>query len=481
MDFIRGTSREQGTLFPERLDDYISAENPVRFIDVFVDELDLKALGFARTSPAWTGRSPYRPQDLLKLYIYGYLNKIRSSRKLEAETHRNIEVMWLLGKLSPDHKTISDFRKDNSKAFKGVFRAFSELCRRLDLFGGDLIAVDGSKFKAVNNPKRHFTKKKLQEHLKKLDAKIDQYLQDLDATDAQEVSLSSQDKTSLQDKIKKMKEQQITYEQLLSDLEEGGENQVSLTDPDSRSMPKAPHAKVGYNVQSATDDKHHLIVEQDVTNDANDKTQLSKISKKAKEILNVETLTVVADRGYYNGEEIKDCEEEHITPYVPKPDTSSTKSKGLYAKDQFVYDEENNAYICPAGQILIYQYTAAAYPNRETRKHFQHYYTTKACLTCAQRAQCTTNKKGRVIYRWVDEQILEALEERLKAHPEMMKKRSALVEHPFGTIKFWNDQYHFLVIGLEQVKAEFSLMTLAYNIKRVIKEIGVPKMIDALI
>ena len=480
MDFIRGVSREQGTLFPERLDDYISEENPVRFIDAFVDELDLKALGFARTSPAWTGRSPYRPQDLLKLYIYGYLNKIRSSRKLETETCRNVEVMWLLGKLSPDHKTIADFRKDNGKAFKGVFRAFSELCRRLDLFGGDLIAVDGSKFKAVNNPKRHFTKKKLQEHLKKLDEKIEQYLQDLDATDAQEVSLASQDTISIAEKIQKMKEQKQTYTQLLTDLEEAGENQVSLTDPDSRSMPKAPNAKVGYNVQTATDDKHHLIVEQDVTNDANDKMQLSKISKQAKEILNVETLAVVADRGYYNGEELKACEEDAILPYVPKPDTSSSKSKGLYGKDQFVYDEENNTYLCPAGQILIYQCTAAKYPKRETRKHFQHFYTTKACLTCPQKAKCTTNKKGRVIYRWVDEYILERVEQRLKAHPGMIKKRSALVEHPFGTIKFWNDQYHFLVKGLEKVKGEFSLMTLAYNIKRAINEIGVPKMIQAL-
>ncbi len=480
MDFIRGISRDQGTLFPERLDDYISEENPVRFIDAFVDELDLKELGFQRITPAWTGCSPYRPQDLLKLYIYGYINKIRSSRKLEAETHRNIEVLWLLGKLSPDHKTIADFRKDTHKAFKGVFRAFSELCRRLDLFGGDLIAVDGSKFKAVNNPKRHFTKKKLQEHLKKLDEKIEQYLQDLDATDAQEVSVSSKDNTSIAEKIQKMKEQQITYTQLLSDLEEGGENQVSLTDKDSRSMPKSPNAKVGYNVQTAVDDKHHLIVEQDVTNEANDKAQLSKISIKAKEIMGVEELTATADRGYYTGEEIKICEENNITPYVPKPNSSSTKSRGLYSKDLFIYDPNLDVYICPAGETLTYSYSAR--PERKLNPdHIEKYYTTSACKTCSSRTFCTTNKKGRCISRWKQEHILEEMAKRLEAHPEMMKRRGALVEHPFGTIKFWNDQYHFLLIGLDKVKAEFSLMTLAYNIKRVIKEIGVPKMIDALI
>lgn len=330
MDFIRGVSREQGVLFPERLEDYISEENPVRFIDAFVENLDLEALDFQRTTPAWTGRSPYSPQDLLKLYIYGYLNKVRSSRKLEQETHRNVEVMWLLCKLTPDHKTISDFRKDNRNAFLGVFRSFTLLCRQLDLFGGQLIAVDGSKFKAVNNPNRHFTKDQLKKRVQDLDKKIDQYLQDLDACDAKEASTPSKDKTSLEDKIKKMKEKQTTYTHLLSDLEERGENQVSLTDPDSRSMPKSPKAKVGYNVQTAVDDKHHLIVEQDVTNEANDKAQLSKMSIKAKETMGVEELNSAADRGYYTGEEIKVCEENNITPYVPKPDSSSTKSKGLY-------------------------------------------------------------------------------------------------------------------------------------------------------
>ena len=479
MDFIRGVSRAQGVLFPERLEDYISEDNPVRFIDAFVEGLDLEELGFNRTTPAWTGRRPYSPQDFLKLYIYGYLNKVRSSRKLEQETVRNVEVMWLLCKLSPDYKTIADFRKDNRAAFQGVFRSFTLLCGQLDLFGGNLIAVDGSKFKAVNSPNRHFTKDQLKKRVQDLDKKIDQYLQDLDDTDAKEASTSSKDKTSPQDKIKKMKEQQTAYTHLLSDLEESGENQVSLTDADSRSMPKSPKAKVGYNVQTAVDDKHHLIVEQDVTNEANDKAQLSKISIKAKETMAVEELTVVADRGYYNSPEIKVCEENDITPYVPKPDTSSAKSRGLYSKDQFIYAPDQDHYICPAGQVLAYT-NQAPYPRKTSKPIIKKNYKSAACKTCTLRSVCTTNKKGREITRWEHEHILEHMAQRLKDHPEMMKKRGALVEHPFGTIKFWNDQYHFLLKGLEKVKAEFSLMTLAYNIKRAIKEIGVSRMIEAL-
>ena len=260
MDFIRGVSRDQATLFPERLDDYIDEENPVRFIDVFVDDQDMKALGFQRIEPAWTGRRPYDPRDLLKLYIYGYLNQIRSSRKLERETHRNVEVMWLLRRLCPDHKTIANFRKDNPKAFKEVFLAFTVLCRQMSLFGGELIAVDGSKFKAVNSPKRNFTKDKLKKRLQELDEKIEHYLQELDARDADEdqnakaSSVSFEDTLSVKEKIQHMKEKKMTYTHLLDDLEASGETQVSLTDPDSRAMSKNPQAKVGYNVQTAIDD-----------------------------------------------------------------------------------------------------------------------------------------------------------------------------------------------------------------------------------
>ena len=481
MDFIRGESRDQGTLFPEHLDDYIDEENPVRFIDVFVDDLELSALGFQRIAPAWTGRRPYDPRDLLKLYIYGYLNQIRSSRRLERETHRNVEVMWLLRRLRPDHKTIANFRKDNPKAFKGVFRAFTVVCRRLSLYGGELIAVDGSKFKAVNSPQRNFTKDKLKRRLQELDAKIERYLQELDDQDAQDAKASSSEADpSLSEKMQRLKERKVTYTHLLEDLEARGETQVSLTDPDSRAMPKSPKAKVGYNVQAATDDKHQLIVEEDVTNQANDKAQLSKISIGAKKVLDVKACRVVADGGYYNGETIKACVEKHIEPYVPKPDTSNSKSRGLYSKDDFIYDPQQDHYLCPAGQVLTYAYDATYRKKKADPGVVKKHYTTSACTTCGVRSLCTTNKNGRILTRWVHEHLLDEMAQRLEENPGVLHKRREMVEHPFGTLKFWYGYAHFLVKGLDKVKAEFSLMTLAYNIKRAINLVGVPKMVDAV-
>ena len=481
MDFIHGESRDQGTLFPERLDDYIDKDNPVRFIDAFVDDLDMSALGFQRNEPAWTGRRPYDPRDLLKLYIYGYLYQIRSSRKLERETHRNVEVMWLLRRLCPDHKTIANFRKDNANAFKGVFRAFTVVCRRLSLFGGELIAVDGSKFKAVNAPQRNFTKDKLKRRLKELEEKIERYLQELDAEDTQDAqSASSEAGPSIQEKIQRLKARKVTYAHLLDDLEARGETQVSLTDPDSRAMPKSPKAKVGYNVQAATDDKHHLIVEQDVTNQANDKAQLSKISIGAKAALGVDACSVVADGGYYDGDTIKACVEEHMVPYVPKPATSNSKSRGLYSKDDFIYDPQQDHYLCPAGQVLTYAYDAV-YPKKTSNQSvIKKHYTTSACKTCPVRSLCTTNKNGRILTRRVDEHLLDEMAQRLEENPEVLHKRREMVEHPFGTLKFWYGYAHFLVKGLDNVKAEFSLMSLAYNIKRSINLVGVHKMVDAV-
>ena len=480
MEFVRGLPREQAVLFPETLDDYVGEDNPVRFIDAFVDHLDLRGLGFERTEPAFTGRPPFDPRDLLKLYIYGYLNQVRSSRKLEREAYRNVEVMWLLRKLRPDHKTISDFRKDNRKAFKGVFREFSVLCRKLKLFGGELVAVDGSKFKAVNSSRRNFTKQKLQDRLREIDEKIESYLQELDEADAQAVPDPVPSKEALQDKIEMLQDRKATYTQLMEDLEASGEKQVSLTDPDSRSMPKSPKAKVGYNAQIGVDDKHKLIVAQDVTNAVNDADQLSKISIQAKETLDVGYLKVVADTAYNNGEEIKVCEAEGIEPYVAKRFTSSCASKGLYGKDQFRYDPEKDCYFCPAGEMLTYRWTARRGSKGSAAKHFLRHYATATCKTCRLKSRCTTNKKGRRIARWVDEHIIERMETRVAANPELMKKRNQIVEHPFGTIKFWNDQGHFLVRGLEKVKAELSLMTLAYNIKRVIHLLGVPRLIEVL-
>ncbi|MGB7096790.1 MAG: IS1182 family transposase, partial [Anaerolineales bacterium] len=469
-----GTPREQAIIFPETVEEYISDDNPVRFIDAFVDQLDLQAAGFQRTLPSETGRPPYAPGDLLKLYIYGYLNRIRSSRKLEQEAARNVEVMWLLRKLKPDFKTIADFRKDNRNAFKQVFREFILLCRKLELFGGELVAVDGSKFKAVNNSKRNFTKARLQKTLKRIDEKIEGYLNELDECDSKSPSPKRYSVAELESKIEHLKDRQDRYGQLLQEIEESGETQISLTDADSRSMAKSPKAPVSYNVQTAVDEKHKLIVTQDVTNAVTDRDQLSKIAIQAKEALGVEKLKVVADMGYSHGKEIKACEEAGLEPYVPTPVTSANRKLGLYGKEQFFYDVEKDVYRCPAGQELTYRFDT-----HELGRHIR-YYKTSACRTCAIKAKCTRNKEGRRITRWVDEHIMERMQVRIDANPDLMKKRKQIVEHPFGTIKYWNDQGHFLMRGLENVRAEFSLSALIYNLKRIINTLGVPKMLEAL-
>jgi transposase len=474
MGHIEGASRVQQILFPEALDDYITEDSTARFIDAFVDSLDLNTLGFQRTEPAPTGRPAYSPGDLLKLYIYGYMNRIRSSRRLEKETYRNVELLWLLRKLHPDFKTIADFRKDNAKAFKQVFRAFVLLCKEWGLFGQELVAIDGSKFKAVNSKRRNFTQAKLNETLKRIDGQIEQYLHDLDTADAKEAESQKPTAEELQEKIRQLRERKGRYEGLRREMEVTGQSQVSLTDPDSRSMAKSPKVDVGYNVQVAVDAKHKLFVVQDVTNAVTDVDQLSGIALQAKEALEVDQIKVVADMGYYHGEEIKACEEAVIEPYVAKPLTSANRKLGLYGKEQFTYDSEQDCYRCPAGQALTFRFATI-----ELGRHIR-YYATTACRACAIKARCTRNKEGRRITRWVHEHILERMQKRVEANPAIMKRRKQIVEHPFGTIKHWHDQGYFLLKGLEKVRAEFSLSTLAYNLRRVVAILGVPHMLQAL-
>lgn len=476
MSYIEGIARHQLILFPESLDEYISTDNPVRFIDAWVDTLDLAGLGFGHTLPAETGRPGYDPRALLKLYLYGYLNRTRSSRKLEQECQRNVEVMWLLGKLAPDHKTIADFRKDNCQAFKQVFKAFCLLCRELELFGSELVAIDGSKFKAVNSSKRNFTQTKVQEYLAEMETRLEAYLQELDQADQTEVPVMplKLSAAELQAKIERLKTRQSKYQGYLKQMEETGESQLSLTDPDSRAMPKSPKASVAYNVQSVVDSKHHLIVAQDVTNDITDRDQLSRMALAGKQMLAVEQIKAVADMGYSHGKELKACQEGGIEPYVPRPDTSANAKLGLFGKEQFVYDPGTDTYRCPAGQSLTYRFDTV-----EKERHIR-YYKTSACGQCVLKDKCTRNKEGRRITRWVDEHIIEQTQARVEAQPEMMKQRKQLVEHPFGTIKFWWDQAHFLLRGLPKVKAEFSLSTLAYNIRRVLNILGVQRLMAAL-
>ena len=476
MGYIVGLAREQLILFPESLDEYITADNPVRFIEAWVDTLDLTALGFVQTMPADTGRPGYDPRTLLKLYLYGYLNRTRSSRQLERECQRNVEVMWLLGKLNPDHKTIANFRKDNLQAFKAVFKEFCLLCRQLELFGAELIAIDGSKFKAVNSSKRNFTQTKVKEYLVEMEQRLASYLQELDQADQAEAPAVPPRRSAaeLQAKIERLKTRQVKYQGYLNQMQESGESQLSLTDPDSRAMPNSPKAPVGYNVQTAVDSKHHLIVAQDVTNEVTDRDQLSPMALAAKATLQVDQLKAVADMGYAHGQELKVCLEAGIEAYVPRPDTSAHAKLGLFGKQQFVYDPDRDTYRCPGAQTLTFRFDTV-----EKGRHIR-YYQTSACGQCALKAKCTRNKEGRRITRWVDEHLIEQTHQRVKDHPEIMEQRKQLVEHPFGTLKFWWDHSHFLMRGLEKVQAEFSLSTLAYNIRRVLNILGVQRLLAVL-
>jgi len=476
MDHIEGANRDQLILFPQSLDEYISEDNPVRFIDAFVEGLDPEALGFSHSVLKETGRPPYHPGVLLKLYIYGYLNRIRSSRLLEKEAHRNVEVIWLTGRLAPDHKTIANFRRDNGKAVREVCRAFTRFCRDLDLFGGELVAIDGSKFKAVNNKGRNFTDRRLKRAMKDIEKKIDAYLDELDENDENDPDEYRPTAEELKEKIKTLRERMKKYKGLQKQMKESGESQISLTDPDSRSMPLAggPRTQVSYNVQVSVDEKHKLIVDHAVTNQVTDRSLLGQMAKRAKHILGVEELDVLADMGYYDGQQVKDCLDEGITPYIPKPDTSANKKLGLFTKKDFRYDPELDCYCCPAGQKLTFRF------QREEKGRIRRYYATSACSNCSIKSKCTRSKTGRRISRWDYEEVMEEMQLRVQLCPDKVKLRKQLAEHPFGTIKHHMNQGHFLMKGLPNVGAEMSLSVLAYNLKRVIKILGVPTMVQAL-
>lgn len=476
MDHIQGADRDQLTLLPQALDEYISEENPVRFIDAYVDSLDLKKLGFRHAALQDTGRPPYHPGDLLKLYLYGYLNRLRSSRQLERESHRNVEVMWLLRRLTPDFKTIADFRRDNREPIRNVSREFTLFCRQLNLFSGDLVAIDGSKFKAVNRRDRNFTRKQLKRTIQKLDEDIDRYLDEMDEADAEEPEEKKLAAEELREKIEEMKRRRAEAEEMEKELDESGESQISLTDPDSRMMPVSGGRRtdVGYNVQVSVDPKHKLIVDHDVTNSVTDRYLLSHMAKRVKDLLGVDQLEVLADMGYYHGKEVKACLQAGITPFIPKPRTSASRKRGLFSKEDFHYDPEQDCYWCPAGETLPFRFQTTE-KGRDIK-----YYATSACSQCDIKAQCTRNKGGRRITRWVDEDLLDEMERRVKGEPEKMKLRKRLAEHPFGTIKHHWDQGHFLTRKLPNVRAEMALTILAYNIKRVIRILGVQRMIEAL-
>jgi transposase len=461
-------------MFPESLDEYIAEDNPVRFIDAFVDSLDLQALGFKRAIPKERGRPPYYPGDLTKLYVYGYVNGIRTSRKLEREAQRNVEVMWLLGKLAPDFKTIADFRRDNGKAIRAVFGEFTAVCRRLELFGGQLVAIDGSKFRASNSRQRNFTEGKLRRLNERADEKIKRYLEEMDKADEEEQDNQKPTVEELQEKIEWLRGRKEVYRDLQQRMEESGERQVSLTDPDARSMVlgKGRGTEVAYNVQISVDAKHKLIVDCEVTNAGNDQNQLSSMAIRAKEALGVQCVDVVADRGYYNAIEISKCIEEDVIPYVPKP--QRWNSRGLFSYEEFRYDAENDCYWCPAGKALLLKYQTT-YRGKVVRD-----YGAEDCSRCGLRPKCTRRKKGRQIRRWVEAELVEDMERRVHAEPEKVKQRKTIVEHPFGTIKRSMDQGYFLTRRLPGVRTETCLTMLAYNIKRVVSLKGVHELVAAL-
>jgi transposase len=474
--FVEGTDRGQSTLFPECLEDWIGEDNAVRVVDVYVDELDLSELGFGGVTPEATGRPSYHPSMLLKLYIYGYLNRVQSSRRLEHEAGRNVEVMWLTGRLIPDHKTIADFRKDNGTAIRKVCAHFVALCRAMGLLTLASVAIDGSKFKAVNNRDNNFTRAKMERRMAQIEESVARYLQQLDTADRQEPSEVLQAKTSrLKEKIETLKQQMRRLQGLKVEMLAAPDQQISLVDPDARSMATSGRGSgvVGYNVQIAVDTKHHLIITHEVTNEGSDRSQLSAVAKQAKATLDVEKLDAVADRGYFNGEEILACEEAGITVTLPKPMTSNAKAEGRFGKQDFRYVAEEDVYVCPAGERLAYYYTS------EDKGLIQHRYVTKACQNCAIKQSCTTAKERR-IKRWEHEHIIDAVQRRLDEHPEKMRQRRETVEHPFGTIKARMGATHFLMKTLPRVASEMALHVLAYNLTRVINIMGARPLMAAM-
>lgn len=476
MGYIAGVDRDQAVLFPETLDEYVAADNPVRVIDAFVAGLDMAKLGFARSAPAEEGRPGYDPRDLLRLFIYGYLNRTRSSRRLEVETHRNLEVIWLMRKLRPDHKTISIFRREHPEALKKVTREFGLVCQGLDLFGASLVFVDGTKLRAVNGRNRNFTAARLAELVARLDEQIEAYLALLEAEDSREADQPGATDSALREKIELLKQRKARYEGHQAELTESGERQLSLTDSESRRMKVQGGSEVCYNAQIAVDAKHHLIAAHEVTNEVTDVMQLAPMALAAKEALGVSALEVAADRGYHNGAHVVECEANGVTPLVPSPLWSKNQGRGLFTKQAFAYDEERDAYRCPAGQWL----SRCSQMQVKGGRTLHYYANWSACGSCPLRAKCTRSKQGRRIMRTPEEVQVQAMAKRLRERPELMAQRQSSVEHPFGTLKRGWDGGYFLLKGLRRVRGEFSLAVLAYNLRRALTILGVECLLKAL-
>lgn len=479
MNYIEGESREQITLFPEAIEDYITEENVVRFIDAFVDGMDLQAMNFDHTELSETGRPPYNAKDLLKLYLYGYLNRIRSSRQLEKESKRNLEVMWLLKRLSPDHKTISNFRKKNVDEFKEVFKRFIVICKELKLFGEELIAIDSTKFKAQNSRDRVKDGEGIRKGVEKIEKQINEYIKQLDENDSKETTNQSMTKEEFQRRIKLLEGKREKFKEAGKQFEESQEKYVSLTDPDCRLIKDKHGIEPSYRVHAAVDSKHSLILEYEITNYAADNNHLSSIAIKTKEELGKEKITVCADAGYYDTVELKKCQDNGVNTYVAIPEPKISKKTATpspeYYHDKFSYHKASDTYRCPQGNKLTY-YTDTK--KEDGRKIY--IYRTKACAKCSTKNKCTTSPRGRYIYRWSEEEVIDELKQRLNKHPEIIKKRKAIIEHIFGIIKSVWGYGTLLMRQMKNIKAEIALMSLTYNIRRVITIVGVKRLTEHL-
>jgi transposase len=483
-EHVTGNHRKQAVLFPDILDDYVDKENPVRFIDAFVESLKMEKLGFKHSILRDTGRPSYDPSDLLKLYVYGYLNQIRSSRKLERECHRNLEVMWLMKKLAPDHKTIADFRKDNADCIKPVFKEFVYLCRNLDLYGAQLVAIDGTKFKAVNSRSNNLNEKTVALRLKQTEEKIAEYLKEMDKNDTAD---SDEDESlkvdGLNEKIGKLEEEKQRYEQVQNQMKATGQREVSLTDPDSRLMRvDSQRLEVSYNIQTSVDAKRHLIVDYDVINNSTDHHQLARDAEAAKQTLGVDRLDVVSDKGFYVEKDIFDCENNGVTVFMPIPSVLSPyKSVGVpeseFYSDRFVYDASRDIYVCPAGNDMPFWKLGGRGKGLEGRL-----YRSTCCACCSVRSRCTRNKRGRYMFRGEYDGAVDRLRVRLDTFvgKEKVRLRRMLAEHPFGTIKRAFNQGYLLLKGMRKVKGEVGFTMLAYNMRRVINILGVGTLIAFL-
>lgn len=476
MAYIQGEDRNQITLFPDAVDDYITPDNPVRVVEAFVNSLDMEQLGFQRAEANTLGRPAYDPRDMLKLYIYGYMNRIRTSRKLEIEAGRNIEVYWLLKKLKPDFKTIADFRKDNREAIQGVFKQFTLLCKEWDLYGRKVIAVDGSKFRASNSKRNNFSHKKIQKHIKYIDKKINDYLDELDRNDLEEADIHVPTEEEIKKRIEELTNRKQKYVSLEQELQETGEGEISTTDKDARLMAVSSKGlEVSYNVQTAVDEKHKLVVDTEVINNPADQGQLSSMSKQAKAVLGVEEIKALADKGYYSTKDLMDCDENQIETYVPKQRFTGNIANADFHHDKFQYDKETDSYLCPGGEILY-----AGRIRKEKDVEYRVYKNFRACKKCEFKDQCTKSEKGRTVHRNLNQEFLDEVDRRTRENRVLYGKRKEIVEHPFGTIKRNWGFGSFLTRGLPAVNVENKLHFLVYNMKRIINIMGVEEIVKRL-